>query len=383
MAFNFIARTLLAQCVYRSSVSHKRNIVTGLYNNKLTVCTSAAVLPASTETLAEKILVEKEAENSRDILKQWGCSDDQISEMFSRRPSLRACNIKNLRSRLKAISEMGLTSSDLVKIIHCRPRFLSSTTKPPSNYHLECLREFFGCSDVLNKAIIRNPSLLTYDFDTVIKPIVDLYKNVGISRLDMIQMAISRPMLIPRSSLSDEKMDYIRKSKLSTSSKMYKHLVTIIAVSKLQTIHEKIANIVKFGLSVDEVMVLIGKNPLLLTLSTEKVQRNMTFAIGIMKLEASVILNFPKLLYLNLESVLKPRFHLAAKIEEMGIHPQMKGPDMLKAIRMKEKRFCEAFINCHDLRTSCELMDFYKKAKNVKRIGAYSFIKTYRKCYPF
>ncbi|KAM7532387.1 hypothetical protein LguiB_035797 [Lonicera macranthoides] len=349
------------------------------------LCTRAA-LP-STETLdgnVEQVQGDDgyQPNNSSHVLRQWGCNDNDIYKIFSRRPSLRNCNIANLQSKLQVLSELGLTSSDLVKIVNCRPRFLSCRIDQPLNHRLKYLQDFFGSKEVLNKAIIRNPSLLTYDFKVRIKPVIELYDSMGLSREDLILMLLSRPTLIPRSSLNDDKLEYIRKTKVSKDSKMYKYVVTLIAISRLETIREKVANFEKFGFSDEEILGLFGRSPLLLTLSIDKVQRNMTFVLGTMKLPARVALEHPFLLFTNLESVLKPRVLLAGKIQDMGLAPQIKGHALLTALRMKEKRFAEAFIKCHRDDIANELMEYYRKAKCVKRL-AESSKKNLHKGFPF
>ena len=96
----------------------------------------------------------------------------------------------------------------------------------------------------------------------------------------------------------------------------------------------------------------------MLTLSVDKVQRNMTFILGMMKFPASVVLQYPFLLYSNLEAVLRPRVLLARKVQDMGLDLQIKGPKM-----MTEKRFLEAFVKCHPRDVADELMAFYTSAK--------------------
>ena len=66
-------------------------------------------------------------------------------------------------------------------------------------------------------------------------------------------------------------------------SKMYKYLVVIMGISRLETTREKVGNLEKFGFSEDEVLELLGHAPVVLTLSIDKVQRNMTYVLGIMK----------------------------------------------------------------------------------------------------
>lgn len=357
-----------------------------LISNPRFLCTTAtATVLQSSETVDENVEVERagdQPKDSRDVFRQWGCTDDDISKIYLRRPCLRKTNRTNLQSKLNILSELGLTSTDLVKIVNCRPRFLSCRISEPLDDRLKYLQDLFGSKEVLNKAIVRNPSLLTYDFQNRIKPIVDLYDTMGVRRKDLIMMLISRPTLIPRSSLNDEKLDYIRKTKVSKESKMYKYVVSIFAISRLETIREKVANFEKFGFSDEQVLVLFGKSPLVLTLSVDKVQRNMTFVLGTMKLPASVVLDHPFLLFFNLELVLKPRVILAGKINDMGLAPQIKGPVMLTALRMKEKRFVKAFIKCHPTNIANELMECYTNAKGVKRL-AESSKRTCHKGFPF
>lgn len=102
-----------------------------------------------------------------------------------------------------------------------------------------------------------------------------------------------------------------------------------------------------------------------------------------MKLPAPVILEYPFFLYTNLEAVLKPRVFLAEKMQEMGLDLQIKGPMMLTALRMTEKRFLKAFVNCHSKDVADELMEFYINAKGVKRLAEDYSKKNFQQGFPF
>lgn len=332
---------------------------------------ATALLPL-TDTPVDKVSVQRVGDcpkDSKDVFRSWGCSDSDIVKIFQRRPSLRNINIANLQSKLNLLSGLGLSCTDLVKIINCRPRFLGSRINKYFDGRLDYLQEFFGSKEVLLKAIVRNPSLLTYDFHNKIKPVIAAYDEMGVGRKDLISMLLARPTLIPRTSINNEKLDYIRKTGISKDSKMYKYVVTLFAISRTETIRVKLANFEKFGFSEDEVLGLFGRSPLVLTLSIDKVQRNMTFILGMMKLPANIVLSYPFLLFYNLEAVLKPRMLLAAKIQDMGLVPQIIGPSMLRAFRMKEKRFVKVFVTCHPKEVADELMEFYYSAKDVKRLA--------------
>ncbi|KAK1583158.1 hypothetical protein Q3G72_021404 [Acer saccharum] len=164
---------------------------------------------------------------------------------------------------------------------------------------------------------------------------------------------------------------------------MYKYIVTLIAISRLETIQEKVANLEKFGISEDEVLALFGRSPLLLTLSVHKVQRNMTFVVATLKLPANIVLKYPFLLFNNLEAAMKPRLVLAGKIQDMGLSPEIKGrATILRALRMAEKRFLKAYVSCHPQDVADELMEVYRNAKCIKRLAEGSK-KIVRKGFPF
>ncbi|XP_073141050.1 uncharacterized protein [Henckelia pumila] len=284
----------------------------------------------STEAMSKGVQladISVRIKDSADIFGEWGCGENDISKIFARRPSLRKTDPEILQSKLEILSK------------------------------------------VLAKAIVRNPSLLTYDFHNKIKPVIAIYESLGVSSRDLIVVLMSRPTVIPRTNLNDEKMDYVRKTGVSKESRMYKHVVSLFAISRIATIREKVVNFEKYGLSEDEIFGLIGRSPLLLTLSIDKVQRNMTFILGTMKQPANLVLGNPFLLYFNLEIVLKPRYLLACKIDDMGLEPGIKGPAMLRALRMSDKRFVAAFITCHSGDVANELMIFYDNAKCVRRLA--------------
>ncbi|XP_070039482.1 transcription termination factor MTERF6, chloroplastic/mitochondrial-like [Nicotiana tomentosiformis] len=203
---------------------------------------------------------------------------------------------------------------------------------------LQFLRNLFGSNEVFLKAVMRNPSLLTYDLDDKIRPVIRIYENLDLSRSDLVSMLLVRPEMISRSSVKDEKLDLISRT--------------------------KVANLVKNGLPEDKVFQLFGRSPLVSMLSIDKVKRNMDFVIGTMKLSASVVLHKPSLIFLNLDTVIKPRFLFGEKIENMGLLPQFKGPAVFTALRMTEKRFMENFIYCHPENARDELLAFYRSAKS-------------------
>ncbi|AET01407.1 putative transcription regulator mTERF family [Medicago truncatula] len=332
-----------------------------------TPATYSTKVPAQNEVELQN--VKDEWKDATEVLSKWGCGDDDLTRIFTRCPSLRNADPSQVQSKLRLLSDLGLGSAELVKIINCRPRFFRTRLNHNFDERLDSLMSVFDSKAMLHKAIARNPSLLcenSYDIERIVKQ----YEELGVPKRDLVQMMILRPTVISRTSFDDEKMEYISRIGLSKDSKLYKYVVTLIGISRVETIREKVLNFTKYGFSDDEIFCLFGKSPNILTLSIDKVQRNMTFILGTMKLEANIIFTYPYLLFSNMETVLKPRVLLAMKVQNMDSN--MKTPSILRALRMSEERFFNTFVRCHDKEIADELMEFYKRTKQVKRLAVSS-----------
>ncbi|KAK1581128.1 hypothetical protein Q3G72_003376 [Acer saccharum] len=147
---------------------------------------TSAVAEESVESEANDNNNSPPKEDSIQNFKKWGCNENDILKLFTRRPSLRNADLVQLQSKLSLLSGLGLTSSDLVKIVNCRPRFLSSSINHYFDERIEYFTQLFGSKDMLCRAIVRNPSLLTYDFHSKIKPTIALYDQGGVSGNDLI-----------------------------------------------------------------------------------------------------------------------------------------------------------------------------------------------------
>ncbi|KNA25146.1 hypothetical protein SOVF_009440 [Spinacia oleracea] len=339
--------------------------------------------PHIDERVQESVKVAAFPKCATDVLRNYGCSESQICTIFSRQPSLRTCIPTNLESKLNLLRKLGVSSSELVNMIHCRPRLLCCRINRNFDERLAHLQSLFESRDSCVKAIIRNPSLLIYDFHKTVEPVISLYEKMGLSKKDVISMLMLRPTIVHRTSMSPEKLEYIRRIGICSRSKMYKYVVTIIGVSRFETIREKVANLEDYGFSEDEVLALIGRSPLLMTLSVEKVKRNMAFMMGTMKLPAKTICRYPFLLFSNLETVLRPRVLLAGKMRGMDLSPELNGAVMLKALRMTEPRFLKRFVECQEEEIRKQLLSYYRVFKGIKLLAASSKKASYTSGFPF
>lgn len=330
-----------------------------------------------------------ESQTPADVFRRWGCTESEVSRILARHPSLSRLRVPLLQAKLEALRGVGVGGPELVKIITCRPRFLCGRVGHGVAARIEFLRSTLFPSDdagaaLLLRAVSRNPSLLTYDVEGTMRPCVALYQSLGVDPRALGRLLVSRPTIIPRSALDPEKLDLLRRTRLAPAHPMYKYALSVLAISRLDTLRAKLANLEKFGFSCDDVMGLFARTPNVLTLSVDKVQRNMTYIVGTVKLPPRSVLDEPALLYCNLEKVLRPRHLLVVKLRQMGLRPtpQVKEPYVVKAVRMPERRFLRSFVTCHEDAVATELMEYYENVKGLRRL-AESSRSTRRLGFPF
>ncbi|XP_054816116.1 uncharacterized protein LOC129315954 [Prosopis cineraria] len=356
---------------------------TGIASKPSQAFTSAT---RSTKCLAQVKEAEEEAAgqpiDSVQVFRKWGCNDDDLARIFERNPQLRKADIALLQANLSVLSRLGLKAPDLVRIINCRPKFLLiSQVHRYFDDRFVYLNSLFESKELLKRAIVTNPSLLTFNFNSI-EPALAKYQELGVKKEEFLALICTRPTIIPRTSFNEEKLEYIRKTGLSPNSKLYKYVVAIVGVYRMETIDEKLTNFANFGFSDDEIFELIRRHPLVMTLSIEKIQRNMTFILTAMKFDAKTVLEIPRLLFINLDTLLRPRVLLVRRLQDMDVKLEFTHRSIIRALRMKETRFVQFFIESQPKEVANELMEFYTKAKQIKSLAG-SRKRFIQKGFPF
>ena len=106
----------------------------------------------------------------------------------------------------------GVKPSDLIAIIQRRPDFAVHRINRYFEKPLDRFESLFGSREMLIKAFVRNPSLLCYDFDTKVAPVLEMYNKLGIASSDLVSLLLIRPARNwggVRSKLCEVKLDYI------------------------------------------------------------------------------------------------------------------------------------------------------------------------------
>jgi mTERF domain-containing protein len=123
-----------------------------------TTATHSTKSPTQVERAGEEVIGHPK--NYIEVLTKWGFSESDIRKISVRRPSLRKADVAHLQSKLNTLNGLGISGTDLVKIINCRPRLLNCRINQSFDEQLKFLVTLFESREELVRAILRNPSLL-------------------------------------------------------------------------------------------------------------------------------------------------------------------------------------------------------------------------------
>jgi len=99
-----------------------------------------------------------------------------------------------------------------------------------------------------------------------------------------------------------------------------------------------------FGVPEDDIKEFARRNPIILTLSTDKVQKSMDYFIHTAGLPPKFLLAHSKLLLCSLECRIKPRHRVLKSISAM--QPSKHLPSLTSVFLLTEQQFLEKIVKC-------------------------------------
>lgn len=168
------------------------------------------------------------------------------------------------------------------------------------------------------------------------------------------------PWLLTRSSLTPEQLDLIRKIGIHRESRVYKHVVSRVAVSRVEVLEAKINNLHLCGLSPKQALDLVRADPTVLSKSEENIKNKMDFMLNHMGLSVNFLTKHPRMFTMSLDKVMRPRFlvlqNRAAKNGAGKVDPTR----LYTMLMMTKAKFVGQIIQGHP--ESAALCTVYKNA---------------------
>ncbi|XP_073125908.1 transcription termination factor MTERF8, chloroplastic-like [Henckelia pumila] len=297
------------------------------------------------------------------ILRDYGFDDTAISKVARLCPSIyRLSAEKNILPKLEFFISIGISSSDLPKVLLRRPRVFASSLKNQIAPCYDYLKMFPDCEERFIQMLKYRPGILLSNVDKCLAPNLDLLRGLEIP-MSSIAFLVTR--CAPAMSRNHDKFKgFVNQLVAMGMNPLIKTFISALhvlcAVSK-ETWEVKVKLYKSFGLSDEEIISAFKKQPSIMALSVKKLARTMEFLMNEKSLDKLVIVNDPSVLLLSFENRIAPRFHVVEILIKKGLEKKFSYSFFL---RLKEEEFLERY--CYKFKDELpELMDIYSEGRSI------------------
>lgn len=277
------------------------------------------------------------------FLSSLGVSRSATAAVIANDPKFLCADVeKNLAKRVVELTDLGLNHSQIAQLIpHARACFRHSSLARNLSFWLP----IFGSFGKLLQAVTVNGGILGADLDKVAKPNLAILEECGISVKKFPGTFVSRVLTtLPRQVL--DAVVYIDKLGVPRGSAMFRYALMTFAIQRQDKIAKKIGALKMLGWSQDDVLTAAKKMPGFLTMSEERLRRNVEFLTWDVGLEISYITRRPVLVMYSHDRRLLPRHSLLKILNAKGLrNTEM---DFYCMVAMTEKKFLARFVHPYE-----------------------------------
>ncbi|EMS60007.1 hypothetical protein TRIUR3_30217 [Triticum urartu] len=245
---------------------------------------------------------------------------------------------RTLAPRVTELRELGLSRSEVARLV---PLALCSFRSSSLRGNLDFWLSVFGSYEKLLKALKMNSGLLAADLEKVAKPNLALLRQCGLSPSVFSEPFISRVLVRTPKKVQDA-LVHIDKFGVSQNSRMFLYALVAFTVQSPEKLTDKIGVLETLGWSQGDVLLAVKTMPGILTISEERLQKNVHFLTKVAGLEISYIAQRPVLLKYSLERRLFPRYCLLKLLNTKGLLDLRFD---YNAASLSEKKFLGRFVH--------------------------------------
>ncbi|XP_059279870.1 transcription termination factor MTERF9, chloroplastic-like [Lycium ferocissimum] len=319
---------------------------------------------SSSAKVSYHINTDKNPDLFINFLKQTGFSNTQIKILVSKSPDLLFYDVERiLKPKLHCLTELGLSGSDIVKILLRDWTFFSRGLDTHIRPVIKCLRILLGSDENVVKVIKKTSWLISYNGGITIQDCLNLLQSVGCSNDKIKNFVLTRPGILKLGAKKlEETLHRVEKEfGVSPDSAMFLHIVSVLASHSRSNLDKKVEIFKSFGWSDSDVLTMLQKLPYCVGLSDAKVRTALTFLMNELGHESVYIASRPSLLMCSLEKRVRPRYEIWKLVNEKKLTKCKWG--FYTVVSCPESRFLEKYV----LPLKAELPDLYDLY--IKNIG--------------
>lgn len=305
-------------------------------------------LPSEKAIKASKFITHIKSPSHADsvlhFFKQHGFNDADIKRIILQHSRVLCANVDStLKPKIEALSKLGFSETQIVKLITASPLTLNYLNYYNVRPRIEFLRSFLGSNDKILKAFSHDVSLLARSFEKMIKPNIIFLTECQVSDaiigclLTKVRLIIGRPLNFLKAAV--KRIDELG---IPRGSWMFYQALRSLCSNTSEEVDAKMKLLTRLGFSEAEVSSAIRKQPYILSLSEKNLQETVKFLVKEAGCDHSYLSHHPNIFTFSLSKRLVPRNQVLKLLKEKGI--LKKEFSFYNASSISERQFVEKFI---------------------------------------
>ncbi|KAI3782449.1 hypothetical protein L2E82_12496 [Cichorium intybus] len=275
------------------------------------------------------------------FLKNRGFTEAQISHLVRLYPmTLQYHPEKNLLPKFEFLSSIGLSHSDIFKLLTGKSNILGRSLKNHIEPTYNLLRDLLQSNDRTLIAIRRCFWVLDWDFHANMIPNMQILRDVGLPGSKMLYLLTYQPRDFLGSTDQFKKtVEEVVEMGIDPLKITFMLAVHALRSMSKSTWDKKMETYEKWGWSKDEILVAFKTNPWCMMISEEKIDKVMDFLVNKMRFETSIVTNNFALVSLSMEKRIIPRSLVYQYCLDNGLMNDKNSCSFSCWLQCSEKRF--------------------------------------------
>ncbi|XP_057794573.1 uncharacterized protein LOC131010888 [Salvia miltiorrhiza] len=289
----------------------------------------------------------EKADSILSFLTESGFSSTQLEKLVKCKPRILTAPFEDeIRSKFKIFRESGLSPEDIAHITSSNQVILQLSAKNRIVPSLSLLQSFLGSeSDHQDVARLlkKCPWFLTVDLGKILMPNVEILKGYGVALADIRRILFCFPrFMLVRPEIMRKSAEKAEEMGASRSSRMFIYGVRSFASMSDEAWQRKLRAMREMGFSDGDLAAMFGKAPMVFLVGVKKIRKVKQLLVATGKFDTSSIVDHPCLLGCSIERRLKPRLRILGILERKKLIG--KWPSLGTIYTMSNPNFLDRFV---------------------------------------
>ncbi|KAL8514072.1 hypothetical protein ACS0TY_013256 [Phlomoides rotata] len=304
--------------------------------------------------------IPENADSVLSFLKEIGCSSTQLEKIVKCKPRILFHNVEDIKLKIKIFQDLGLSPADVAKMISNHPMILHLTAQSKILPSLSVLKVLLGSDNEVARLLRRCARCISADLENNLVPNVEFLKSIGVPMERILFFLYSYPrVLLVKPNVMKKSAERAKEMGFDESSKMFVHALRIIAPMSKGMWEVKLQSFQDMGFSVSDTLTMFKDFPAVFNISMKKMEKGKQLLLATGKFNMSSIVDFPASLGYSIEQRLVPRLRILGILESKNL---IKRPSLPTMCTLSDDKFFERFVRPH----STEVGEEFVPKRRVK-----------------